>query len=304
MYVESTDKEYLLYDSNYGGISVDIGAPGEAIYTTWGGESLYHYFRATSAATPHVAGVAALTLGVCPGLTFGRLKNLIIQNDDNFSILTGKCVSGGRVNAKKVLTALGGTMTPNAPSNLSAYPRAWNMIQLAWNDNSGNELGFEIQRRDNYQTYFIHDNCADLNSTSTVLFKDETINTPNQRTFYYRIRATNRAGASAFSNIANASVPYTVPEAPTDLQGQSPAVYPLVNIYWSNHKVNALYNFIERRIPGYTNWEVIATLGYNADVYTDPSALPGYTYEYRIRAWNPLGYSDYSNIIAVEVIVW
>jgi len=180
------------------------------------------------------------------------LKKLIIQNDDNFSNLTGKCVSGGRVNAKKVLTAL----------------------------------------------------CADLNSTSTVLFKDETINTPNQRTFYYRIRATNRAGASAFSNIANASVPYTVPEAPTDLQGQSPAVYPLVNIYWSNHKVNALYNFIERRIPGYTNWEVIATLGYNADVYTDPSALPGYTYEYRIRAWNPLGYSDYSNIIAVEVIVW
>jgi titin len=215
-------------------------------------------------------------------------------------------VSGGRVNAKKVLNALSGVITPMAPSNLSAYPKAWTVIQLAWNDNSSNELGFEIQRRDNYQANFIHDNCSDMNSTSTVLFRDETINNPNpnQRTFEYRVRATNRAGASAFSNIVSASVPYTVPEAPTDLLGNSPAVYPLVNIFWSNHAVNALNNFVERRIPGSADWEVIAALGYDADSYSDPSALPGYTYEYRIRAWNPLGYSDYSNTIAIEVIVW
>ena len=81
-------------------------------------------------------------------------------------------------------------------------------------------------------------------------------------------------------------------------------IYPLVNFSWSNHANNAQYNFIERRIPGYADWEVIATVSYDADTYTDPSALPGYTYEYRTRAWNPLGYSGYSNIIAIEVIVW
>lgn len=118
------------------------------------------------------------------------------------------------------------------------------------------------------------------------------------------VRAVNKTGISSFTNTVSASVPYTVPEAPTDLQGQSPTVYPLVDIYWSNHAVNTLYNFIERRIPGYMDWEVIATLSYNAVAYTDLNALPGYTYEYRIRAWNPLGNSDYSNIIAIEVIVW
>jgi subtilisin family serine protease len=295
--------EYRDSSSLYGPISVDIGAPGWNILTTKGGEYPYLPFGGTSAATPHVAGVAALALGVCPGLTSNRLKNFIINGADYVSDLNNKCVSEGRLNAYNVLNAMGGSTAPNTPSNLDAYPRAWNIIQLRWNDNSNNELGFEIQRKDQYQTAFIHENCADSNSTSMVYFEDN-VDATKQRTYTYRVRAVNRAGISAFSNTVSASIPYTAPEAPTDLYGQSPTFYPLVDIYWANHAANALYNFLERRIAGYGPWEVIATLSFNADVYTDLNALPGHTYEYRIRAWNPLGYSDYSNVIAIEVIVW
>jgi len=295
--------EYRLSYSHYGPISVDIGAPGWNILTTKGGEYPYLPFGATSAATPHVAGVAALALGICPGLTSNRVKNFIINGADYVSDLNNKCVSEGRLNAYNVLNALGGCTAPNAPSNLDAYPRAWNIIQLRWNDNSNNELGFEIQRKDQYQTVFLHENCADSNPTS-IVYPQDNVDTTKQRTYTYRVRAVNRAGISPFSNTASASIPYTAPEAPTDLYGQSPTFYPLVDIYWSNMAVNALYNFLERRIAGYGPWEVIATLSFNADVYTDLNALPGHTYEYRIRAWNPLGYSDYSNVISIEVINW
>ncbi len=304
-YIESLDEECVLTESNYGNISVDIGAPGEAIYTTTGGVlPPYRNFRATSAATPHVSGVAALILGICPGLTSTCLKELIVQNVDIFPDLIGKCVSGGRLNAKKVLDALGGTVTPNAPSNLSAYPIAWNKIQLSWNDNSNNELGFEIQRKDNYQSIFVHDNSADAHAGPSAAFANDNIQNIDERIYEYRIRASNKSGSSIFSNTASTSVPHTLPQAPSDLHGQSPAFYPLVNISWSNNAVNTLYNFLERRIPGYTNWKVVATLSYNTDVYTDSSASSGNIYEYRVRAWNPIGYSAYSNVIAIEVISW
>lgn len=73
---------------------------------------------------------------------------------------------------------------------------------------------------------------------------------------------------------------------------------------WVNYATNALYNYLERRIPGETGWEVIAILGFSSDSYSDNDAQAGKTYQYRVRAGNPLGYSSYSNTISIEVIEW
>jgi len=266
--------------SFYGHASVDIGAPGIDILSTILGDN-YQSLTGTSQAAPHVAGVAALALGICPGLTSSQLKSLIINGADKKSALDDTCVSEGRLNAYNVLNALGGTTQPNAPSNLTAYPTAWNIILLYWHDNSTNELGFEIQRKDQYQGAFLHDNCADSNATSIASFQDKTIDPALGRTYIYRVRAANRAGISSFTNTASASVPYTAPDAPINLEGPSPVVCPLVHLYWSD----------------------IATLGSNRDSYTDSSAQVA-TYDYRVRANNPVGYSDYSNVITIEVINW
>jgi len=61
--------------SNFG-TGLDVVAPGVQIYSTQGGGS-YQYLSGTSAAAPHVAGVAALMLSVNPALTPAQVGNFI-----------------------------------------------------------------------------------------------------------------------------------------------------------------------------------------------------------------------------------
>jgi serine protease len=83
--------------SQWGLTSVDLGAPGSAIVSTTPNNS-YASFNGTSMATPHVTGAAALVLSVNPELTAAELKALLMTSGDNNDALTGKTVSGKRLN--------------------------------------------------------------------------------------------------------------------------------------------------------------------------------------------------------------
>lgn len=100
----ATDTKY--YSSNYGATSVDIFAPGDGIYTTKKTGS-YGSFQETSAATPFVSGVAALLLSYDPTLTTAELKSAIMNGADTVASLSGKCVTGGRLNALNAIHKLG-----------------------------------------------------------------------------------------------------------------------------------------------------------------------------------------------------
>ena len=87
---------------------------------------------------------------------------------------------------------------PTSPSNLSATQINSEQIQLTWIDNSGNELGFEVQRKSGDQEY------SRLTLTSESNSFDENLISGN--TYYYRVRAYNASGISEFSNEASLSV--------------------------------------------------------------------------------------------------
>ena len=63
------------------GTDLDVMAPGEDILTTDVGNR-YSHFSATSAACPHVAGVAALILSLNPNLTSQEVRNIIESTTD------------------------------------------------------------------------------------------------------------------------------------------------------------------------------------------------------------------------------
>lgn len=90
--------------SNYGASSVDIGAPGSSIYSTVPKRSrgqiisAYASYNGTSMATPHVTGACALYASTNPGATAIQIKAAILNNTISTTSLSGKCVTGGRLN--------------------------------------------------------------------------------------------------------------------------------------------------------------------------------------------------------------
>ncbi len=91
--------------SNFGQNSVHLGAPGVAIFSsTSGANNEYKTFNGTSMATPHVSGVAALVLAQSPGITYGELRQRILQGVVPIAALNGKTQTGGRLNAFNALS--------------------------------------------------------------------------------------------------------------------------------------------------------------------------------------------------------
>ncbi|HLF95544.1 MAG TPA: S8 family peptidase [Methylococcaceae bacterium] len=88
--------------SNYGAATVDIGAPGSGIYSTLPGKnntSKYGSYSGTSMATPHVTGAAALYAASNSGATAAQIKGAILGSVVPTASLSGKTVTGGRLNA-------------------------------------------------------------------------------------------------------------------------------------------------------------------------------------------------------------
>jgi subtilisin family serine protease len=87
--------------SNYGSNTVDIGAPGSGIVSTVpsrSGTSAYASYSGTSMATPHVTGGAALYAASNPGASAATIKQAILSSAVTTPSLSGKCVTGGRLN--------------------------------------------------------------------------------------------------------------------------------------------------------------------------------------------------------------
>ena len=87
--------------SNYGAATVDLGAPGSAIYSTLPSKkngSTYGSYSGTSMATPHVTGGAALYAASHLSATAAEIKAAILSSAVPTASLAGKTVTGGRLN--------------------------------------------------------------------------------------------------------------------------------------------------------------------------------------------------------------
>jgi len=125
--VAATDNNDALASfSNYGSTTVDIGAPGVTIYSTYG-TSGYSYLNGTSMACPHVAGAVALVTSANPNMTYLQVRSRLLSTTRPVSSLSGKCVTGGVLDVAAAIAGSGGgsntapTVAISSPANGSSF---------------------------------------------------------------------------------------------------------------------------------------------------------------------------------------
>lgn len=88
--------------SNTGIKTVDIAAPGSAIFSTTNNNQ-YQSASGTSMASPNTVGVAAMVLGYYPNLSAVELKKVLMSSVTKVTDFTSRISSGGRVNLKAAM---------------------------------------------------------------------------------------------------------------------------------------------------------------------------------------------------------
>lgn len=133
--VASTDSsDNLAGSSHFGLSSVQLGAPGANILSTLPNNN-YGFASGTSMASPHVAGAAALLLAANPNLTIQQLKSLLIFNGDLVPSLSGKTLTGRRLNVANSLQAM--TVSDSTPPGTVVnfhvnLPQTGRTVNLGW----------------------------------------------------------------------------------------------------------------------------------------------------------------------------
>ncbi|MDP2923729.1 MAG: fibronectin type III domain-containing protein, partial [Candidatus Omnitrophota bacterium] len=91
---------------------------------------------------------------------------------------------------------------PVAPSSLAATAISSSQINLSWKDNSSNETGFKIERSVSSTSGF-----KQIATVATNVTTYSNTGRSAGKTYYYRVRAYNTNGNSAYSNKASAKTP-------------------------------------------------------------------------------------------------
>lgn len=91
-------------------------------------------------------------------------------------------------------------LPPDAPSALSTVATSASQINLTWTDNATNETGFQIERSLTSQNGF-----SLLATTATGITSYASTALSSNTTYYYRVRAVNAGGSSAYTSESSAT---------------------------------------------------------------------------------------------------
>jgi len=213
------------------------------------------------------------------------VKNRLMDKVRLVPSLTGLCVTGGTVNAYNALSAGGPPPPPpDAPSGLTATAPECDQIDLTWQDNSGNENGFKIERSEDGVTFGQIDTVGpDVTSYSDTTVAENT-------TYYYQVRAYNAGGDSGYSEIASSATPSCLagpPAAPTGLTAKARGKNKIA-LTWKDNSNNEV-EFKIYRGPSAMELSLYKTVEANTTSYLDTGVDPGTTYYYKVCASNAYG---------------
>ncbi|MBN1671632.1 MAG: fibronectin type III domain-containing protein [Kiritimatiellae bacterium] len=181
---------------------------------------------------------------------------------------------------------------PAAPSGCAAAVQSSTAIRVTWADNSNNETGFKLDRRQSGTTEWVRIALPAANATACT---DAGLTAGTK--YYYQVKATNLAGDSDYSNIADATTPAELspPAAPSGCAAAAQSST-AIRVTWADNSNNETGFKLDRRQSGTTEWVRVAQPAANATAHADGGLAPDTKYYYQIKAFNEAGNSEYSDI--------
>lgn len=173
----------------------------------------------------------------------------------------------------------------SAPTNLFYTVNQLNEIELSWEDSSGAETGFKVERREG--EFGQWKQIAAL-SPNTEKYTDKRIN--KTKVYYYRIQGYDAANSIGYSNEIMVSLQN--PGKPTELQAKIISTNE-IKLTWKDNSYQEKEFVIE--VKQFSNFRELGRVSANTTVYMHSGILSGGTFTYRVKAINGTVQSEYSN---------
>lgn len=189
-----------------------------------------------------------------------------------------------------------GQTIPTEPVWNSAVSAPNNQLQLSWTPSAGAASYTVYQSQMNEPRFVIASGLTTPSFTTTGLIDDKS--------YIFSVVAFNDAGHSTDLELAiemQVTVPLAPPAAPANLQISQLHYLTCYKLDWQNNSFKTEGFEIERRVMNSTAWTLIGTTTADVTQYLDMSIIFTETYEYRVRAFNAGGYSDYSFIRNTQI---
>jgi titin len=202
----------------------------------------------------------------------------------------GESPFSDEINSKGIINS--SSLAP--ASNLTATLLSSNNVQLQWIDNSNNENYFVVERStDNIKFMAI----ANL-PQNTVEYEDLTAGQFIGVTLHYRIKSYSNTD-SAFSNIASINLISGTLLAPTNLSATYNKSVGVIELRWNKTDLKTLYFDVERKTNA-TGYQLIRRIDASNNIYLDFNITVNTNYTYRVRGYDLVHYSDYSNEVTIS----
>ncbi|MBN2215337.1 MAG: fibronectin type III domain-containing protein [Bacteroidales bacterium] len=184
---------------------------------------------------------------------------------------------------------------PVAPATLIYDNLTPTSVLLAWTDKSDNEKGFYIYRSFSETSGFKLIYTTNINQIS---YEDNTL--AKGTTYFYRVRAFNDDGASAYTNTVKITT-QNPPGSPADL-GIINISKSSVSLKWTDCADNENGFILERSIQNDHQFMVLDSISPNTTHYTDEYLTSNTVYFYRLLAFNDDGNSEYSDTLKTQTV--
>lgn len=177
-----------------------------------------------------------------------------------------------------------GTTAVTAPSLLAITATTVSSLQLSWQDNAGDESGYQVERTpDPGDTWVVVHN---VSANVTTLLD---INLPGDASFRYRVRAVRGGDVSTWSNTAagrtNAPPPPVggPPVTPTAIAVSTTRIV----VRWTDTSTTADSLVVQRQLVGTadTAWVRVAMRSRGAQTFIDSTLAPGQRVRFRLVSY-------------------